>query len=108
MTKHKKKFSKGGPVRFILLGVVGLILLVAMLLQGVDVILFNPKGLIAGEQYRLMLTSTLIMLGFAVPVLTVLYFFAWKYRETNQKATHNPNASRSKWPMLAFWAMPTA
>jgi cytochrome o ubiquinol oxidase subunit II len=107
MTKHKKRGSKGVSLWLPFLGLPGLGVLVAWLLSGNDVILFNPKGLIATEQHRLMLTSTLIMLGFAVPVLFFLYFFAWKYRETNQKATHNPDASRGKLPVLAFWALPT-
>jgi len=106
MAKRKKYASKS--IWLTLLGLTVLCVLVAVLLRGNDVILFNPQGLIALEQRRLMVTSTLIMLGFAVPVLFFLYFFAWKYRETNQKATHNPNASRSKLPVLAFWAMPTA
>lgn len=106
MAKRKKNQNKS--IWLTLLGFIGLSLLVAWLLRGNDVILFNPQGLIAGEQHRLMVTSTLVMLGFAVPVLFFLYFFAWKYRETNPKATHDPNASRGKLPVLAFWAMPTA
>jgi cytochrome o ubiquinol oxidase subunit II len=105
MAKRKKQNSKA--IWFTLCGFIGLGLLVAVLLRGNDVILFNPQGLIAGEQRRLMLTSTLIMLGFCVPVLFFLYFFAWKYRETNKKAVHNPHAGRGKLPALAFWAMPT-
>jgi cytochrome o ubiquinol oxidase subunit II len=107
MTKHKKKASEGRAVGLTFLGLIGLGLLIAVLLRGNDVILFNPKGLIATEQHRLMLTSTLIMLGFAVPVLFCLYFFAWKFRETSQKATHNPTASRGKMAVLAVWALPT-
>jgi cytochrome o ubiquinol oxidase subunit II len=104
----KRKKNTGRSIWITLLGLTGLGLLVAALLQGNDVILFNPKGLIAGEQHQLMLVSTVIMLGFAVPVLFFLYFFAWKYRESNQKINHNPNASRSKLPVVAFWAMPFA
>jgi cytochrome o ubiquinol oxidase subunit II len=107
MTKHKNKFSQGRPVMLTLLGLVGLGLVIAVLLRGTDIVLLNPRGLIAGEQRRLMVTSTLILLGFAVPVLFFLYFFAWKYRETNQKAIHNPNASHGKLPVVAFWGLPT-
>jgi len=107
MAKHKK-IREGRAIWVAFLALIGLGLLVAVLLRGNDVILFNPKGLVATQQRRLMVTSTLIMLGFAVPVLITLYFFAWKFRETNPKATHNPSASRGKLLMLAFWAMPTA
>lgn len=108
MKKHKNKGNSARPIGLVFLGLAALGLLTAFLLRGTDVILFNPKGIIATEQHRLMLVSTAIMLGFAVPVLFFLYFFAWKYRETNQKATHDPKASRGKLPVLAFWAMPTA
>jgi cytochrome o ubiquinol oxidase subunit 2 len=104
MAKRKKNQTKAIWLTFFGLAALGL--LVAALLRGHDVILFNPKGLIAGEQRRLMVVSTLIMLGFCVPVLTVLYFFAWKYRETNEKAHYNPHAGRGKWSVLAVWGMP--
>jgi cytochrome o ubiquinol oxidase subunit II len=107
MTQHKKKLSNGRFVRLVLLALIGLGLLLVMLLQGSDLILLSPKGLIASEQHRLMLTMTLIMLGFALPVLFCLYFFAWKYRESNPKATHNPQAGRSKLSVFLFWALPT-
>jgi cytochrome o ubiquinol oxidase subunit 2 len=106
MTKHKPKVGAGRSIGIVFAGLGLLGLLMALLLRGRDVILFNPKGFVAGEQHQLMLTSTLIMLAFAVPVLSVLYFFAWKYRESNTKATRDPNASRSTWTGLAFWAMP--
>jgi cytochrome o ubiquinol oxidase subunit 2 len=104
MATRKKNQTKAIWLTFFGLAALGL--LVAALLRGHDVILFNPKGLIAGEQRQLMVTTTLIMLGFCIPVLTVLYFFAWKYRETNQKAHYNPHAGRSKWTVLAVWGMP--
>lgn len=108
MTKHRKTSDKSRPVRLFVLLLLGLSLCVAILLQGTDIKLLNPKGLIAGEQRQLMLVSTCIMLAFGVVVLFFLYFFAWKYRETNKKATYDPNASRGRLPALAFWAMPTA
>src|SRR5688500_6599370 len=108
MTKHKKKPHQSNSAWLTLAGLVGLGLLIALLLRGTDIILLNPKGFIAGEQRQLMLISTIIMLGFAVPVLATLYFFAWKFRETNTRAAHNPHASRGRLPVVAFWAMPTA
>lgn len=89
-----------------MLGLISLGLLVAVLLRGNDVILFNPKGLIADEQQRLMVVSTLVMLGFAVPVLFLLYFFAWRYRETGKGATINHHPKGSKFSALALWAIP--
>lgn len=106
MAKSKKS-NPGRSVWLTILGFVALGLLVAVLLRGNDVILFNPKGLIADQQHQLMLVSTLIMLGFGIPVVFFLYFFAWKYREDNQKAIYNPNSGRGKFSAFAIWALPT-
>ncbi len=79
-----------------------------MLLKGVDVALFSPKGLIAEEQYRLMILSAALLLAIAVPTLTVLYFFAWKYRESNDKATYAPHARHGRFLVFSLWAIPSA
>jgi cytochrome o ubiquinol oxidase subunit 2 len=107
MAERKNKSSKGGPVGLMLLGLVGLGLLITMLLQGVDVTLLNPKGLIAGEQRNLMLFTAAVLLVIAVPTLTLLYFFAWKYRESNTKATYSPDARHGKVFVFSAWAVPT-
>lgn len=80
--------------------------IVAFLLRGKDIALLNPKGVIADEQFRLLIASTAIMVAFAVIVMFFIYFFAWRYRETNQKAEHNPHAGRSKWLLFTAWASP--
>lgn len=107
MSKSKtgKKSSYFGI--FILL-VLGFSLLMAMLLLGNNVALFNPKGLIAEQESRLMVVSTLIMLGFAALILFFLYFFAWRYRETNHKPEFNVNAGRSKVLLATAWTAPVA
>ena len=78
-----------------------------LLTRDTDIALLNPKGLIANEQHWLFTTSTLIMLGFGVPVILTLYFFIWKYREGNQQpSTYSPETTSSK-AMLAFaWGGP--
>lgn len=106
MSGSKNKLSQSKPVWLVLLGLIGLGLVIAALLRGRDVILFNPKGLIAGEQHRLMVVSVLIMLGIAVPTLALLYFFAWKYREGGAGATVNHRSTNSKTVTLLFWALP--
>lgn len=108
MVKRKKNGS-GKSVWPVVLGfsVIGIFVLAIWLLtRGRDIALLNPKGFIADEQYRLLITSTTIMLVFASIVLSFIYFFAWKYRETNQKVVHNPAAGRSKWLMFIAWAAP--
>lgn len=99
--------SRHDKVGLCLLLFIGLVLLVAILLQGVDVALFSPKGLIAREQHGLMLVSAALLLVIAVPTLFLLYFIAWKYRESNEKATYAPLASHGKFFVFSVWAIPS-
>lgn len=92
---------------FVFLGLASLVILVATLLQGTDVALFNPKGLIATEQHRLMQRAVIILLEIAIPALTAFYFIAWRYRESNEKATRFSHTPRNKSLVFGIWATPT-
>ncbi len=107
MAKHKNKPSQGKPVALLVMGLAGLGLCITMLLQGTDIALFNPKGLIAGEQRNLMLFSVALMLTIAVPTLIILYSFAWKYRESNHNAPYNPHMRDGKFFVFSVWAIPS-
>ena len=106
MTKSQKQ-STDKSAWLIIVGLVILGIVMAVLLRGKDVVLLNPKGIIANEQYTLMMHSTYILVGYASVVLFVLYFFAWKYRETNKKHTYDPKVAKGKSVILAIWAAPT-
>jgi cytochrome o ubiquinol oxidase subunit II len=107
MAKQKSKPSYPKSLWLVSAGLVGLGLLVALLLKGADVALFNPKGMVAHEQYFLMMISVIVMLVLAVPLMTFLYFFAWKYRDSNKKAMYNPHMRHGKLFVLAIWAIPS-
>jgi cytochrome o ubiquinol oxidase subunit 2 len=107
MTKHKHKPSQGKSVRVVFFGLVGLALLIVALLRGKDVVLFNPKGLIASQQAHLMMFSITVLLGIAIPTLSLLYFFAWKYRETNTKPKRDPNRRLGKFSAFGLWVIPS-
>lgn len=107
MTKHKKKGSEGRSFWIILAGLASLCLLTALLLKGTDVALLNPKGVIAGEQFRLIIVTMAIMLEIAIPTLIIFYFVAWKYRETNEKAAYDPKNKPGKPLIIGLWAIPS-
>lgn len=107
MTKHKSKPSQLKPVRLLLLGLAGLGLSVTMLLRGKNVALFNPSGQVAKQEHSLMLFTVVALLVIAVPTLFLLYFFAWKYRESNVKTTYNPHARHGKFLVFSIWAVPS-
>lgn len=103
----KKKMTPADKVGFRVFLVVALVLLFVILLQNADVALLSPKGLVAREQFKLMLFSTAVMMAIAVPTLFLLYFFAWKYRESNAKATYDSSVRHGKFFVLGVWAIPT-
>lgn len=104
---NKKRLYRVWFVFFLVLVFANLALFIRWQLQGSNVALLNPKGLIAHEQFDLMVYSTVIMLVIAVPTIFLLYFFAWKYRETNNKATYHPGMRHGKWFNFSVWAIPT-
>lgn len=107
MARRKNKNSQTRPIWLTIFGILGLGILIAVLLNGTDIRLFNPKGLIAKQQLDLIILSVLIMLAFAVPILVLLFSFAWEYRETNKKASYDPEARQSKLFTFSIWAMPS-
>lgn len=105
----ENKKHRNGSALSIALGVGSLVafaVIAALFMRGRDIALLNPKGFVADEQYRLLIVSTSIMLAFAAIVLFFLYFFAWRYREGNQKTAHNPAAGRSRLLMVTAWTAP--
>lgn len=90
------------------MALVDLGLILRYLMQGKNIALFNPKGLIAQEQMSLMVLTAVVLLAIAIPTLFILFYTAWKYRETNSKATYAPNGRHSKYLSLSIWAIPTA
>lgn len=101
-----KKTSKLIPIILGLTITLVFSLVIVALTYDTDIALLNPKGLVANEQTWLLVTSTLIMLGFGVPVILTLYFFTWKYREDGPNKDYSPKKNTSK-AMLAFaWGGP--
>lgn len=107
MAKKNKTPSHGKTFLLVVAGFVLLGAIVYLLTMGKDFIILNPKGIIAEEQLILLVHSTLIMLIIAVPTLTVLYFFAWRYREENNNTVFTAHNKNKKSTSFMIWAMPT-
>lgn len=106
MPKKKQKHSVAKALGAILLGITAFTLLVRELLEDHNIALFNPQGLIAQEQLNLGLLAAGMLLLVAVPTIFALYFTAWKYRESNTKATHDPEARHGRGLNMAIWIIP--
>jgi cytochrome o ubiquinol oxidase subunit 2 len=107
MAKHKNKPSVARTLIFLLAGLAGLGLCIALILKDANIAVMNVKGLMASEQRGLIVFSTLFVLAIAVPVVLFLYFIAWKYRESNSKATYKPHTHQSKLFVFSIWALPS-
>lgn len=85
----------------------GLSAYVVHFLKGVTVGPLTTKGTIATEQANLIYLSVGIVLAALIPTVVVLYFFAWKYRESNNKAAYKPEARQSRRFVIGIWLFPT-
>ena len=102
----KTQKRSGSGIRVFILGLLGLALLIAVLLHGHNIALFNPQGLMADEQLRLIIFAALFPLTIAVPTVAFLYYTAWKYRETNSDATYEPEQKHGKLFNVGIWLVP--
>lgn len=107
MPKKRKSTSLGRTVRLILFVIAYFAVLVAWLLHGNNVALFNPKGLIAQEQHNLTMLVVAIMLVIAIPAVFLFFFTAWKYRESNTQVKHDPEHRHSRLLVTGIWLVPT-
>jgi len=106
MPKKRPQHRPGSLARAMILGIIALLLLYAILIHGHNIAVLNPKGLVAREQMGITLFAAILLLAVAGPTVGVLYFMAWKYRETNPKATHDPELQANKLYLVAAWGIP--
>jgi cytochrome o ubiquinol oxidase subunit 2 len=108
MPKQKHKSRQGRSILYVVLWVLILVLLFTVLLKGADIRMLNPKGVIAQEELKLIVFTTVVLLAITIPTLFLLYFFAWKYRESNTKSTYVPDKKHGKFFIFSIWAIPVA
>ena len=73
-----------------------------------DIILFHPKGPIGDENRFVIIAAILLMLIVVVPVFIMAFWFPFKYRASNTKATYMPKWSYSAKIDFTMWAVPIA
>ncbi len=104
--KTKKSLGVGWIILIIFTALACFGLLIASIVKGKNIALFNPQGYIANEQHKLMLTIVAILLAVAIPVLLIAYSIAWKYRESNIKAVTTPTKNKGKSHAFVMWIVP--
>ncbi len=66
----------------------------------------NPKGQVGQDEKSLILTAGALMLIVVIPVIVMVFLFAWKYRESNKKATYSPDWAHSRKIEAIVWIVP--
>lgn len=99
---------------FFLLFFAGLILLIFLIMQPLEVITFAkyiailaPKGYIGLEERNLLLILQGIMLLVVIPVYLFTFIFSWKYRSNNTKGKYNPDLVDNRTAEYFWWGIPT-
>ncbi|MHB0775722.1 ubiquinol oxidase subunit II [Halomonas sp. WWR20] len=77
-----------------------------MLLSGCDAALVEPKGAVGSEIKSLIITSFWLMMIVVIPVIVMTFVFAWRYRDSNQKAKYTPNWAHSNKIEAVVWLVP--
>jgi cytochrome o ubiquinol oxidase subunit 2 len=68
--------------------------------------LMDPKGAIGAQEKNLILIALGLMLLVVIPVMVLTVVFAWRYRETNTKATYAPKWAHSTKIEAVVWSIP--
>ncbi len=107
MVKPKK------PVFYMLL-ITGIVLLLVLFLQPLEIILFHsnniallfPKGLVALRERNLLFIIQALMLLVIIPVYILTFVFSWKYRADNEKAKYDPDLVDNTIAEVIWWSVP--
>lgn len=91
---------------FFILSALALVLILVVFIYRDQIAVLGPKGLIAFEERHLILVSTILMLIVVTPVLVMAPYFAWKYHESNRKATYSPDWDNSLLAEAIWWGFP--
>lgn len=74
--------------------------------QGRDIPVLDPKGVIADQQYVLILITVVLGAFVIVPVFVLLFAIAWRYRSTNKKAKYDPGLDGNIGLEIMWWGIP--
>ena len=83
------------------------LILIVSIFFGHNYQLLNPQGPIARHQRDLGLTVIFLILIVAAPTYVMTFLTAYKYREENKKAKHEPDRIPSKFTVAAWWLVPS-
>jgi cytochrome o ubiquinol oxidase subunit II len=71
-----------------------------------DLLELHPRGPVAQSEWDLMLIAIGLMLIVLIPVFLMTFWFPWRYRASNQKASYRPDWSKSFKLDAIVWLVP--
>lgn len=71
-----------------------------------NLVLFDPSGPIGAAEKSVILIAFALMLIVVIPVIAMVFLFAWRYRASNTKAVYTPNWHYSGKIELVVWLVP--
>lgn len=80
--------------------------LTTFMLTACKAIVLDPKGLIAIDERRILITSVCLMLLIVIPVIIIAFATAWRYRASNIDATYSPNWAHNTALEVVWWSIP--
>lgn len=75
-------------------------------LKDQNIMIFNPKGIIAEQEKNLIIIVTILMLLVVIPVFIMAAWFPYKYREQNPSALYRPNWDNNLKLEAVWWGLP--
>ncbi len=101
-----KALKKKLKIAFWIAASIVILVQTGLYLYSKNMVVLDPKGLIALQQRDLLLITTLLMLTVVVPVLVLAVVISWKYRAGNEKAKYDPNWDHSTALECIWWGFP--
>ncbi|NGX47600.1 MAG: Cytochrome bo(3) ubiquinol oxidase subunit 2 [Chlamydiae bacterium] len=90
----------------VILLLLGVAALAVLYISTHDIVVLNPKGMIGIKERHLIITASLLMLLVVIPVFIFTWFFAWRYRASNEKARHEPDWEHNNIAEFCWWGVP--
>lgn len=83
-----------------------LIVIFTWLVQGKQIDVLQPAGVVAEEQRQILVFALLLSAVVVTPVFTLLVMFSVKYRASNKNANYDPDFGENKLLEGLWWAIP--
>lgn len=101
--------NKKNKIIGVIIAVLALLALAIYYFSHSNIEVLNPAGQIGEKERNLIYFALGLSLVVIIPVFTILFVFAYKYREGNKKskAKYSPHLSGSRKIEFVWWAIPT-